>query len=69
MLHLLVRMADTANSTLIQWEATHFSDNSAGSSVFVQKSESGIVRLVRVPVRHSASMEVSVPVIYSIFVV
>lgn len=46
-LHLLAGMADAAASTLLQWEATHFSENPTGSSVLVRKSESGIVRLVR----------------------
>ena len=38
-LHLLVGIADTAASTLLQWEATHFSEDPATSSVFVHKSE------------------------------
>ena len=46
-LHLLVGMADAAASTLVQWEATHFSEDPAGSGVLVRKSESGTVRLVR----------------------
>ena len=45
-LHLLVGMADAAASTLLQWEATHFSADPTSSSVSVRKSESGIVRLV-----------------------
>ena len=40
-------MADAAASTLLQWEATHFSEDPAGSGVLVWKSESGTVRLVR----------------------
>ena len=48
-MHILVGMADTASSALLQWEYTHFqgTDQPAGPSVFVKKSESGIVRLVR----------------------
>ena len=48
-MHLLVGMADTASSALLQWEYTHFqgTDRPAGPSVFVKKLESGIVRLVR----------------------
>ena len=42
-------MADTAASTLLQWETTHFSEDPINHStgVLVHKSESGTVRLVR----------------------
>ena len=42
-------MADTAASTLLQWETTHFSEDPVGHStgVLVHKSESGTVRLVQ----------------------
>ena len=48
-LHLLIGMADTAASTLLQWETTHFSEDPVGhgTGVLVRKSESGTVRLVR----------------------
>ncbi len=48
-MHLLVGMADTASSTLLQWELTHFegTEGPAGTSVLVRKSESGVVRLIR----------------------
>ena len=39
-------MADTAASTLLQWEKAHFSEDPAGSGVLVRKSESDIIRLV-----------------------
>ena len=39
-------MADTAASTLLQWEKAHFSEHPAGSRVLVCKSESGIIRLM-----------------------
>lgn len=44
-------MADTVSSVLLQWEATHFDGNvgAAVFSAFTQKSEPGIVRLVRTP--------------------
>ena len=42
-------MADTAASTLLQWETTHFSEDPVNhaTGVLVCKSESGTVRLVR----------------------
>ena len=45
---LLVGMADTAASTLLQWETTHFSEDAVNhtTGVLVCKSESGTVRLV-----------------------
>ena len=46
-LHLLVGIADVSSSTLLQWEATHFSEDPAGAGVLVRKSESGTVRLIR----------------------
>ena len=46
-LHLLIGMADTTASTLLQWKANHFSEDPAASGVLVRKSESGTVRLVR----------------------
>ena len=41
-------MADTAASTLLQWETTHFSEDAVNhaTGVLVYKSESGTVRLV-----------------------
>ena len=47
-LHLLIGMADTAASTLLQWETTHFSEDAVNhaTGVLVCKSESGTVRLV-----------------------
>jgi len=39
-------MADTTASTWLQWEAIHFSEDPAGSSVFVRNSESRIIRFV-----------------------
>ena len=48
-MHLLVGMADTASSTLLQWKLNHFegTEGPAGTSVLVRKSESGVGRLVR----------------------
>ena len=48
-LHLLIGMADTAASTLLQWETTHFSEDpvSHATGLLVRKSESGTVGLVR----------------------
>ena len=52
-MHVVVGMADTASSTLLQWENSHFSSNgyvSGGSQqgpVLVRKSESGTIRLIR----------------------
>ena len=46
-LHLLVGIADVSSSTLLQWEATHFSEDPAGAGVLVRKSESGTLRLIR----------------------
>ena len=48
-LHLLVGMADTASSTLLQWELSHFEGSVGAATLFggVKKSESGIIRLVR----------------------
>ena len=42
-------MADTAASTLLQWETTHFSEDpiNHATGVLVHKSESGTVRLVQ----------------------
>ena len=48
-MHVLVGMADTAASTLLQWENAHF-ESSVGAAASVgclNKSESGIVRLIR----------------------
>ena len=47
-LHLLIGMTDTAASTLLQWEITHFSEDpvSHATGVLVHESESGTVRLV-----------------------
>ena len=47
-LYLLVGMADTAASTLLQWETTHFSEDAVNhaTGILVCKSESGTVRLV-----------------------
>ena len=48
-MHVLVGMADATSSTLVQWENTHF-DAPVGASasiVTANKSEAGIVRLVR----------------------
>ena len=51
-MHVIVGMADTASSTLHQWETSHFDHCSGGSQlcpgpVLVRKSESGTVRLIR----------------------
>ena len=48
-MHVLVGMADTAASTLLEWETNHFEDSGkpAGPSVLANKSESGTVRLIR----------------------
>ena len=49
-LHLLVGMADTASSTLLQWELTHFEETIGAATLLVhniKKSESGITCLVR----------------------
>ena len=49
-MHLIVDMADTASSTLLQWEISNASivdATSHPSSALPQKSESGIVRLIR----------------------
>ena len=46
-LHSLFGIADVASYTLLQWEATHFSEDPAGAGVLVQKSEFGIERLIR----------------------
>ena len=47
-MHLLVGMADTTSSTLLQWENTHFeAPIGAATIIAASKSESGIVRLVR----------------------
>ena len=43
-LHLLVGITDVVSSTLLQWEATHFSEDLSGA--LVHKSESGTVRLI-----------------------
>lgn len=49
-LHLLVGLAETTFSTLLQWEITHFKE-AVGAATFLhftQKSnESGIIRLIR----------------------
>ena len=48
-LHLLVGIADTASSTLLQWEQSHF-EGSVGTAILlggVKRFESGIKRLVR----------------------
>ena len=48
-LHLLVGMADTASSTLLQWELTHFEESVGAAALFgsTKKSESGVIRLIR----------------------
>ena len=48
-MHVLVGMADTTSSTLLQWENTHFDSpvGAAASVITASKTESGIVRLVR----------------------
>lgn len=48
-LHLLVGMADTASSTLLEWELTHFKESVGAAALFgiIKKSESGIIRLIR----------------------
>ena len=47
-MHVLVGMADTTSSTLLQWENTHFeAPIGAATIIAASKSESGIVRLVR----------------------
>lgn len=47
-MHVLVGMADTTSSTLLQWENTHFDSpvGAAASVITASKTESGIVRLV-----------------------
>ena len=48
-LHLLVGMADTVSSTLLQWELSHCEGSVGAVTLFsgIKKSESGIIRLVR----------------------
>ena len=47
-MHVVVGMADTASSTLLQWENTHFGTSVPSTGpVLVQKSEPGIIRLIR----------------------
>ncbi|XP_065893139.1 uncharacterized protein [Dysidea avara] len=48
-LHLLVGMADTASSALLQWEQAHFEECVGASALpnSFKKSESGVIRLVR----------------------
>jgi len=48
-LHLLVGMADTASSSLLQWEQAHFEECVGASALpnAFKKSESGVIRLVR----------------------
>ena len=48
-MHLLVGMADVVSSVLLQWETMHFAESvgAAAHSMYVRKSESGVVRLVR----------------------
>ena len=46
-MHLIVGMADTASSSLIQWESSQKFDVPQFGPVLVRKSESGIVRLIR----------------------
>lgn len=47
-LHLLVGMADTASSTLLQWEQTYFEESvgAAALSNAFKRPKSGIIRLV-----------------------
>ena len=67
-------MADTAASTLLQWETTHFSEDPVGhgTGVLVRKSESGTVRLVRTTCKdlskHGSEQSLYQPAFYSIFV-
>ena len=58
-MHVIVGMADTASSTLHQWETSHFGHCSGGSQlgpgpVLVRKSESGTVRLIRTVCKHGS---------------
>jgi len=48
-MHVLVGMADTTSSTLLQWESTHFDSpvGAVASVITASKSEAGTVRLVR----------------------
>ena len=48
-LHLLVGMADTASSALLEWELTHFKESVGAAALFGinKKSESGVIRLIR----------------------
>ena len=49
-MHLIVGMADTASSTLIQWEESNSSIQDAvskSSAILQRRSESGTVRLIR----------------------
>jgi len=48
-LHLLVGMADTASSALLQWEQAHFEECVGASALpnAFKKTESGVIRLVR----------------------
>lgn len=45
-MHVIVGMADTAFSTLLQWESAHF-DAPPSGPVMVKKSEPGAIRLIR----------------------
>ena len=48
-MHVLVGLADTASSTLMQWENAHFGPEAAvgAATIGYAKSESGTVRLIR----------------------
>ena len=48
-MHILVRMADTTSSTLVQWKNTHFDalGGAPASVITASKSEPGIVWLVQ----------------------
>ena len=48
-MHVLVGLADTTSSSLLRWESAHFESSvgAAATVINVNKSESGIVRLIR----------------------
>ena len=48
-MHVLVGMADTASSSLLEWETNYFEEGGrpAGPSVLAKKSKLGTVRLIR----------------------
>ena len=69
-LHLLVGMANTASSTLLQWEIAHFENSVSAATLFdsSKKSESGIIRLIRTACKalskHGSEQTWSAPTIH-----